>query len=452
MKTATVLLLLLAGALPAEAYTYIARCRGDNSTFEGATQTYVPATISFPAGSNLRSALEAATSAWNFETPGTRFRFSLSYQNTGSFTRSDGKNDIALTAAVEGAAWNAGVLAATLPRYDPCNLFRDGSLAEADIVFNNGIFWDFSAHPPAEGITGFCGVNFFQPCNFALVAIHEMGHSFGLNHEDARMATMNSFYPHSGVLGNDNDVHPHADDILGNRAGYSTGATERDLAASAFERTGSGTSQQITATATAFRGHPTPFRFSISNRGTVNETSVPVSFYLSTDRVITTGDRFLGSGTFNLSSGFEGTFTANATVPVSTPPGSYFFGVIMDPAGTILEKDEGNNAVALVTATDVPTQSPPVACFSANTSFGTAPLNVSVDASCSHDPVGTIVSYSWDFGNGHLEGGSTAATTYFDAGSYTITLTVQDDTGLTSSTVRFVSVAGDCGGRICDPQ
>ncbi len=52
----------------------------------------------------------------------------------------------------------------------------------------------------------------------------------------------------------------------------------------------------------------------------------------------------------------------------------------------------------------------------------------------SSDPDGTIVSYTWNFGDGSGQtGGVSAQRTYGTAGTYTATLTVTDNTGLTGT-------------------
>lgn len=52
---------------------------------------------------------------------------------------------------------------------------------------------------------------------------------------------------------------------------------------------------------------------------------------------------------------------------------------------------------------------------------------ISFDASSSHDPDGEIVSYSWDFGDGHTATGQITTHTYSEDGIYLVTLTVIDD-------------------------
>lgn len=63
------------------------------------------------------------------------------------------------------------------------------------------------------------------------------------------------------------------------------------------------------------------------------------------------------------------------------------------------------------------------------------------DASASRDDVG-IVAYDWDWGNGRSESrlGPTARNSWASAGIYSVTLTVRDGSGATSSIVRVVAV------------
>lgn len=441
VRLAGLLLLLALGATTAAAYE-IPTCNGNKKGWNTLSPTFYPALISFPAGS-WQTALNSSFGAWNYDTPGTRFRFNYVYSSDNTWASGDGINSVGFTSAYN---WGPTELAVTLTRYHSCVLlFSNGSISEVDVLFNPAKSYSTALNPFPPG-------PFDSTYNFKLVAIHELGHAFGLKHEDDIQATLNSVYPNSGVIGNANDVQPHADDILGNRATYGTCCTERDLAVTAYERTSPGNSDRIRPPGTSYRGHRVSYKFTLANRGTTNQSSVRVEFYLSTDRFISTADRYLGAATYSLNAGFEGTYTASVTIPVSLSPGNYYFGYIIDPQGSVAEIDEGNNAVGHAFTTNVPTESPPIACFTMSPSSGSAPLTVSFDASCSSDPVGSIASYQWSFGDGTTGSGRTTSHTYWSADNYSVRLTVTDDTGLTSQSFDLLLVTGDCGTQIiCGP-
>jgi PKD repeat protein len=80
----------------------------------------------------------------------------------------------------------------------------------------------------------------------------------------------------------------------------------------------------------------------------------------------------------------------------------------------------------------------PVAALSATPTSGPVPLVVNFDASSSIDPDGTIVSYMWNFGDGTTASGATASKTYSTAGTYSASVKVTDNAGLT--TVKSVTI------------
>ncbi|MFO7907520.1 MAG: PKD domain-containing protein [Pirellulaceae bacterium] len=67
---------------------------------------------------------------------------------------------------------------------------------------------------------------------------------------------------------------------------------------------------------------------------------------------------------------------------------------------------------------------------------------VSFDASGSYSDTGSIVSYTWDFGDGTTATGITATHVYERQGEYQTVLTVEDDAGLTSVATSQVTVSG----------
>ncbi|HVF41275.1 MAG TPA: PKD domain-containing protein, partial [Gemmatimonadaceae bacterium] len=105
-----------------------------------------------------------------------------------------------------------------------------------------------------------------------------------------------------------------------------------------------------------------------------------------------------------------------------------------------------------------PADAPPVASFTVSCSN----LACSMNASASSDDKG-VVNYSWNFGDGGSASGasSTASRTYAAGGTYTVTLTVSDVAGQTSTTPRTVTVSAavnqapvasftvSCSGWVC---
>ena len=91
----------------------------------------------------------------------------------------------------------------------------------------------------------------------------------------------------------------------------------------------------------------------------------------------------------------------------------------------------GADSLSIIVATG------PDAQFTVTPDIGEPPLEVTVDASPSE---GNIVRYSWDFGDGTLipDGNQTEVHTYLATGVFVITLVVEDEMGLTSTSTETV--------------
>ena len=107
-----------------------------------------------------------------------------------------------------------------------------------------------------------------------------------------------------------------------------------------------------------------------------------------------------------------------------------------------------NSVIYRINATQLP-----VADFTADTTTGSAPFTVTLDASTATDPDGgAIVDYQWSSSDAQSATGSTASFTFDVAGSYSVTLTVTDDEGESAQQTIDIqvdaAVAGDnCEGR-----
>ena len=82
----------------------------------------------------------------------------------------------------------------------------------------------------------------------------------------------------------------------------------------------------------------------------------------------------------------------------------------------------------------------PVAVATANPDHGSAPLTVSFSSDGSYDPDGTIVSYSWDFGDGTTSTEQNPSHTYNGVNKYSARLTVTDDQNATNTKAITIDV------------
>ncbi len=61
------------------------------------------------------------------------------------------------------------------------------------------------------------------------------------------------------------------------------------------------------------------------------------------------------------------------------------------------------------------------------------------------DSTGSIIHYTWDFGDGSIETGSTIEHTFPSAGSYTVTLTIQDENKTSATTLQTIILDSSAG-------
>jgi V8-like Glu-specific endopeptidase len=80
---------------------------------------------------------------------------------------------------------------------------------------------------------------------------------------------------------------------------------------------------------------------------------------------------------------------------------------------------------------------PPTAAFS----YSCDQLACNVDGRSSSDGDGTISSYAWTFGDGSSGSGAQAAKTYGGPGTFSVTLTVVDNGGISGSATKSVTVS-----------
>jgi len=75
--------------------------------------------------------------------------------------------------------------------------------------------------------------------------------------------------------------------------------------------------------------------------------------------------------------------------------------------------------------------------------YGDAGIAITFNGCGSYDSDGTIVSYSWSFGDGYYGSGATPSHVYASPGTYLVTLTVTDDDGATDSDSAYAYVGSN---------
>ena len=144
------------------------------------------------------------------------------------------------------------------------------------------------------------------------------------------------------------------------------------------------------------------------------------------------------------------TFNASESCDPDGTIVSYYwdFGDDTNATGVVVEhaySDNGNylvtltvtdddGATATATAAKCILNSPPVANFTESAETVYTSEVITFNASSSHDHDGTIISYFWDFGDETTVTGAIVDHAYVEDGVYTVTLTVTDDDGTSSST------------------
>lgn len=134
---------------------------------------------------------------------------------------------------------------------------------------------------------------------------------------------------------------------------------------------------------------------------------------------------------------FKDGFTSPLPDPVHTfiEPGVY-------PVSLTVADSEGLLDSTTVTITvNEPPNDGPLAVISATPIRGGAPLQVTFTGANSYDDK-EVVSFSWNFGDGGTSTDVNPVYTYTEAGVYGVTLTVEDEEGLTDTATLSITVEG----------
>lgn len=329
---------LAAGAVLAAVATFTAtgvqasawsECSGNKIKWNSAWTNMYLSTTSFPVGSAKDADLQNAMWHWN-NVAGSRFTFYVGRDSDGTHNDDNGRNEVYLSSSDAGSA-----LAVTLFRSHCYWLFGwNHGIDETDIAFNSGVAWNTGA---------FNYANLGSPYHFEQTALHELGHALGLLHEDRMLALMNPAYPAGGPLGYYKESDPLGNDRGGVRILYGDSTTEADVAGSPMKHLSGGGTALVSSPTSAARGSTVTLEFTYSNLGTAT-ANFGIGFYLSTNNIITTGDRLLGSNSAWGDAGFTGTFSRTLIIPADVTPGTYYLGFLIDQNNAMGEGNESNNS------------------------------------------------------------------------------------------------------------
>jgi len=117
-------------------------------------------------------------------------------------------------------------------------------------------------------------------------------------------------------------------------------------------------------------------------------------------------------------------------------------------AGTFLvvvtitnENGQSANTSQQITVTEPVVLAPPVASINASPVRGEAALQVNFSGIDTSNSGSAITSYQWDFGDGDTTSGASVMHDYTNAGTYTATLTMRNNNGLTATSQQQIIVS-----------
>ncbi len=125
----------------------------------------------------------------------------------------------------------------------------------------------------------------------------------------------------------------------------------------------------------------------------------------------------------------------------TTPDATHTYVTGGSYTATLTVTDNTNKTrTATVVIDVVEVNQPPVAVLDATPTSGRTPLTVAFTGSGSTDADGTIVGYSWDFGDGATSTDADPSHVYTAAGTRAVSLTVTDDDGATNTATTTIEV------------
>ncbi len=357
-RVTRILGLLYISAIPLTANAWIPfPC--ENGT--GQTTGYVNDTITYgflvdtqPYNANFTSAISQVAAAYR-NVGDSNFRVFITPRYGDTKVNISPNNGNTMPGGIEMGFEDFDALGLSSNAIAVAYVYRDGcEIIGTDVLFDKDRKWNAGKY---QG-----GSAFSEGYSISQTALHEIGHSLGLKHQQGLLSAMNSIYPFGGGVGVNNDATPLVDDVRAIRVIYpSNTPVVRDLISSRYKaNVGAVVRNNVKSTGTnstqlaVRRGQTYNIEFSIENHGTTSANNVDVGVYLSNDKSISpSSDVFLGGFTANFGYGATMPGIASVTIPSGVALGNYYIGVYVDSSNNhSTERDENNN-ISLVTTSGV---------------------------------------------------------------------------------------------------
>lgn len=171
---------------------------------------------------------------------------------------------------------------------------------------------------------------------------------------------------------------------------------------------------------------------SLTKSAVAGSIAAPASITASTAGS-TDVDGSIVASTINFGDGSAAVSGSSASHTYSTAGTYTITGTVTDNLGATASK-----SAAIVVSSG--TNQPPKAVIAATPSSAYAPATISVSAAGSSDPDGTIASSVLNFGDGTSASALTASHTFSASGVYTLTATVTDNSGASSTATTSVAI------------
>ncbi|MBD2497921.1 matrixin family metalloprotease [Nostoc sp. FACHB-280] len=333
-----------------DALAYVSlKCDGKRVKWPNSPVTMRASQVGFPVGNGYREALTEAINLF-YQNP-SNFWYTLTYDDP-----------LVGVGNGETEAWWTGDpnLTNTARAFTQYNC-SSASIYEADAVFYNGESYTSSTNDK-RSLWPYGGG--FRP--FQTTAIHELGHTVGLEHEGDEYNVMGFDFTHIYANGTKATAYLGEDAAYGIAQiyGYYPGSYE-DISVthwkyanyasdgySVHDRTrildsnGNLLSSYIDTGEPRYivnRGQTVQVEFTYENNGT-NKQNTTADLYVSTNDYISRTDTWLTQYFPTIDRGNVNTFPYSVSIPNNLTPGKYYIGVLLDGARQLSEMREDNNA------------------------------------------------------------------------------------------------------------